>query len=523
MNRSRHPSRDSFQNPSHPSSRSAMRAVRRLLPVVGAVLLAAPVFAQIPASPADLHYPPLDFQPPQAESFRHELLVMGVPVYMAPSKEIPLVNIDFTFKGGSYLEKPEQAGLGSMLGAMMRRGGTESVSPDDFDEQLDFLAADVSAFVGNESSGASLNCLEANFDEAFALFVDMLRHPGFDKERLRVHKDEVIERFKQRNDNPMSVAQPEMRRLLYGPDSYLSREATAKSIDAVSPESMRALHDKIFQPGNLIIAVTGDFDVADMLRRLEGALGDWPGSPRVPDPPAPANDVKPGLYHARTSQADLPQGTALLLQRSVQRDDPDAIALQVMNDILGGGGFTSRITNSVRSDEGLAYTAVSFLNPLTYFPGVFGAFFQSKNDKVALAAKLSLEEIERIREEPVTPEELERTKNSFIEQFPQAFASKEQMLSTFVNDELTGRDPGYWQSYRDKVRSVTADDVERVAKEHLHPDEMAILIVGDWNAIEGGDLEGRASMKDFYDGKVQHLPVRDPLTREPVPDGHTDT
>ena len=121
-----------------------------------------------------------------------------------------------------------------------------------------------------------------------------------------------------------------------------------------------------------------------------------------------------------------------------------------------------------------------------------------------------------MRNELVTDEELETAKQSLIETFPRVFESKPQMLSVFVSDEWTGRPEGYWQSYRDRVQAVTAEDVQRVAREHLDPATMAILVVGNWEEIAAGDLDGRASMADFFEGDVTHLPLRDPLTLEPL-------
>jgi predicted Zn-dependent peptidase len=211
----------------------------------------------------------------------------------------------------------------------------------------------------------------------------------------------------------------------------------------------------------------------------------------------------------------MPQGTTLIVGPGIQRDNPDAIALRIMNDILGGGGFTSRVTNRVRSDEGLAYTAMTRLQPQVWYRGLFFGFFQSKNRTVALAAKLIFEEIERIKTEPVTQEELDVAKNALIEGFPQRFASKRSMLGQFVSDELTGRAADHWRTWRDRVAKVDAAAVQRVANEYLDTDSMSILVVGDWDAIEGGDLEGRASMNEFFGGEVEHLPMLDPLTREP--------
>ena len=480
-------------------------------------LFAASSAAQLPTHPDQIEYPTLEFNPPVATEWRHELS-NGVPVFVIPSSEFPLVNIQFQFKGGEYLLEPGQTGLASTLGTLMRRGGTTTLGPEELDERLDFLAANVSTGVGAETASASLDCLLSNFDESLALFMDVVRHPGFDAERLRVHKGQMLEGFKQRNDNPMGVAMSSMRRLVYGPDHYAGREATQASVEAITPDAMRALHGRIFHSGNLIVAVTGDVQVDDILGRLEQAFTGWEAGARNPDPPAPEQAIESGVFHARTTQADLPQGTAILIGKGFQRDNPDAPALQVMNDILGGGGFTSRITNRVRSDEGLAYTAVSFFQPQVYYPGLFGAFYQSKNPTVALAAKIVLEEIERIRSEPVGDDELAVAKNALIEAFPQRFASKPATLGIFVSDELTGRSPDYWRTWRERVEAIDTDAVLRVAKEYLDPDGLGMLIVGDWAEIAPGDLEGRASMAEFHGGQVTHLPMLDPLTREPMPE-----
>ena len=284
---------------------------------------------------------------------------------------------------------------------------------------------------------------------------------------------------------------------------------TESSIASIRVADLGRIHDRIVHPGNLIIAATGDFEPAQMLSRLDEALAGWaPGEP-VADPPAPQTTLDPGLYHV---EKDIPQGRVNIGLRGIERDDPDYFPMVVMNRILGGGGFTSRIVSRVRSDEGLAYSAGSRMVPGVYYPGEFRASFQSKNRTVALAAMLILEEIETIRNKTVTPEELETARAALIETFPQRFESKDGMLRVFVNDEMTDRDPAYWKEYRDNVRAVTAEDVTRVARKYLRLEEMAILVVGPWEEIAPGDLDGRANMSEL--GEVTHLPIRDPLTLE---------
>ena len=134
---------------------------------------------------------------------------------------------------------------------------------------------------------------------------------------------------------------------------------------------------------------------------------------------------------------------------------------------------------------------------------------------MALAAKIVLDQIKGVRDALVTEEELETAKQSAVETFPRQFESKPQMLRVFVNDESTKRPKDYWQTYREKILAVTREDLQRVAQKHLDPEKMAILVVGDWKEIAPGDSGKRASMQDFFGGKVQQLPLRDPLTLEP--------
>jgi zinc protease len=198
---------------------------------------------------------------------------------------------------------------------------------------------------------------------------------------------------------------------------------------------------------------------------------------------------------------------------SVRRGDPDAYALEVMNEILGGSGFTSRITKTVRSDEGLAYSAGSGLRFGIYYPGAFRAEFQSKSRSVLYATQLVLGEIKKIREAPVSEEELDTIKRSLIESFPSTFNSKGQTVAIFAADEYTKRDPTYWQTYRDRIRAVTAADVQRVAQKYVSPDKLVVLVVGDQKEIDLGDGKHQTSLEALAEGrKVVVLPLRDPLT-----------
>ena len=467
----------------------------------------------IPPRPEAIEFQRLEFTPPRAADFRR-MLSDGTVVYVAESHEFPLIKLSVTFKGGASLDPQNAPGLASVMARMVREGGAGDMNPGKFDETLDFLATEVSVSAGNTFTTARMNSLSDNFDESLKLFVTMLRKPAFDKQRLGVAKARLLESLKQRNDNASSILAREWKAMLYGRAHFEASQPTASSVEAINREQLQTIHDKIFHPGNMIVAVSGDFAIEEMLEKLTNAFSGWERGAVAANPKTPEAVLVPGLYHV---QKDIPQGKVVLGKRGIVRDDPDAIPLMLLNEILGAGGFTSRLMQKVRSNEGLAYSVRSILSQRVDYPGAFQATFESKNPTVALAAKIVFGEIALIRDQYVSDAEIEVAKQGLIETFPRQFESKPATLQVFVNDEWTNRPKDYWRTFREKVSSVTKEDLLTVAIKHLNPAQMAILVVGDWAAIAPGDLEGRATMQDFFGGEVKHLPLRDPLSLEPLP------
>src|SRR5262245_38048816 len=221
--------------------------------------------ADIPPHPEQIEFKPLQFEPPDPAEHRHTLS-NGVVVFLAPSHEFPLVNVMFAFKGGAYLDPQDKIGLADATGEMIRRGGSAGKSAQDLDEEFDFLAADVDSSCGQTQSSASINALKSNFDAAFALFIDMLRQPRFQQDRLDVYKAEVLEALEQRNDDAAPILDREWRALLYGREHFEAAEPTQRSIQSITIDDLKAMHQRIFfpAPGHLFIAVTGDFEPASM-------------------------------------------------------------------------------------------------------------------------------------------------------------------------------------------------------------------------------------------------------------------
>ncbi len=474
------------------------------------IVAGAGLAQDLPERPEQISFEELLFDPPAGEQYRH-VLSNGVPVYLIESHEWPLINVTLRFKGGAHLVPEDMTGLAGMTGAMIRRGGTTTIPAEELDERFDYLAAN--------ASSTTLNCLASNFDEAFGLFMDMVRNPGFQEDKVRVYKDELLENMKQRNDNVQTIQLQTRDRILWGDDHYEARIPTQASIEAIDTDDLREYHGFVYQPGNLIIGVVGDFEPSEMISKLEAAMAGWEKGDVVPDPGDTSHEFTPGLYYV---EKDVPQGRISIIQRGVTRDDPDSVPLEVMNEILGAGGFTSRMMKRIRSDEGLTYGVNSQLSNRVYYRGAFFAQSFSKNRTVALTTKMMLEEIAKMRDEQVTEEELRVAKNALIETFPRLFENKLSVVNLFISDEWTDRPADHWETYRQRVEAVTQENVQEVAREHLDPDEMAILIVGNWSEIAPGDPteqreDYKVSMEEF--GDAEQLPLLDPLTLEPIDSG----
>ena len=470
----------------------------------------------IPGHPRELVFPSLDYDAPEPEAHRRAL-DRGSVAYLVEDHQLPLITVSVTLRAGSYQLPAERAGLAAFTGSQMRSGGTRTRSAPEFDEQAAFLATQLGSNIGSTSARASVNCLKQNLDDSLDLFFDMLKNPGFDGERLEISRARSLQGLARRNDRLDGIVGREFTRVIRG-DHFSTVQSTQASIQAISREGMQQFHARSFDPTRMFFAVSGDFDLQDMVGRLNAALAEgWPtGQVAAGDIPAPSHTPMPGVYVVDKSSREVNQSHVRIGHVGIQRDHPDAFKVQIMNSVLGGGGFTSRIMTRIRSDEGLAYSAFSRYQPGTYYPGTFSAGFQSRNATCAQAATILIEEIRRMQQGKVTDLELDTAKNYLVEIFPRFFATAGQVAGTFASDEFTGREKNYWKTYREQISDVSADDVLDAAQTHLHPDKLVILVVGDREAVLAGNSDRPAFSFEALaeDGEIRSIPLPDPLTME---------
>ncbi len=472
--------------------------------------------AEIPHRPEQLTYPPFTFTPPSAKNHR-AVLSSGPVVYLAENRELPLVNLSLVFRGGTYLDPAGKEGLSELAGYLLTRSGTATRTPEQLEERLAFLAAQLSSGWSDDRGTVTLNLLSKDLDEGLAILREVLTGARFAEERIRLRKEQSLAAMKQRNDDSAAIEARERGFLAWGPDFYANRYETKVSLETITRDDLVAFRKRWVHPRNVLVAVSGDFDRAVMLKKLDTLFAGWP-TPGEAAPPVPKPDYRmvPGTFLV---DKDVNQGRVSILLPGLLRTDPDFFAAQVMNDVLGGGGFTSWIMSRVRSDEGLAYQAFSTLAGGVWYPGTWRASFQSKVRTAAYAAQIVLEEVTRMREKGMSAEELATAKASFVDTFPRRFATKAQVAAALLDEEFTGRyrtDPAYFATYRANIEKVTAAEAQSVAKKLLDPGKVTLLVVGKKADLLNPDPKHPVNFAALTGGKLSELPLRDPMTMKPV-------
>jgi predicted Zn-dependent peptidase len=461
--------------------------------------------------PDQLKFKELKYQPPKPEAYRHTLKC-GATAYVAENPEVPTFDLMVLVRTGSMYEPVEKAGLADMTGYLMRNGGLQGMTANELDERVAFLAGEITVDINGSEGTVRLFCLSKDIDDGLDLLKRVLRTPVFDPKALDRYRADVLSELEQRNADTRNIESREWQFLMYGDHPCtIPYRRTEQSVNSITREDLVAFHKKYFFPKNFIFALSGDFKTGEILAKLNDMLAGWPDRqlnlPAIPDQ---IPDPKPGVYMIR--KADVNQSRIRAGHIGVKRDIPDQYALMVMNDILGGGGFTSRIMRRVRSDEGLAYnTGSAFERPVLY-PGTFRAWFQTKHATGAFGTRLIVDEIKRIRTEKCEAEIVNNSKASFISSMVNPFSSKRNIVNTLANDDYTRRPDDYWQDYAKNIEAVTPGDVLAVAQKYLHPDKLVFLVVGDPEAVQKGSDKHDERFSDF--GEIAILPLRDPMTLE---------
>jgi len=484
--------------------------MKKTLIKVTAVLAVSILFASLglaqATKPSDLKFPALKYDPPDPMAFRTGL-AGGLLAYIQEDRELPIVSITALVNFGEIYVPADKTGLAALMGQTLIKGGTKTRDGSAIEDRVDFLGATLNFMAGERTSMLSMSVLSKDLDEGLAIFFDVLRNPEFREDAVKLAKARQIEQLRQANDQPSQILSREYEALLYG-DHALTRQPTKATYEAMTPADLKAIQARYFFPKNVILAVSGDFAKSALKSKINKLAGGWAN--RGLDIPALSKSFprpEPGVYFI---QKQINQGYISLGHLGIEDTNPDYFAVQVMNFILGGGSFTSRITTKVRSDEGLSYNQGSRFSYRWGFPGTFSGYVQTKSETVGYAISLILAEFDRIRKEPVSDDEMETAVNYYLESFADNFQSAQATMMSFANLEMTGKPKDYYKTYRDKIKAVTKDKVLAVAQKYIQPGKAMILIVGDWEPCNAGGNKWPGPLDKL--GKVHRIALRDPMT-----------
>ncbi len=388
---------------------------------------------------------------------------------------LPFVTLQLLIDAGSGKDPSGMEGL-SYLTARGILLGTSGHSASALSEELDFLGASLDSSAGKDYVTLGLRVLKKDLDKGFALFMEVLAEPTFPEKELKQEIEKTLGLIQSQEDRPGEVAEKEFLRKLYlsGPYRHPTT-GTKESVPGLTREGVVTFYKTHYRPNNCILSVVGDITEEDVKTRLIPSLERMPAG----DVPRPAVKTvfSKGPVTARIDRK-IAQANIILGNPGISRENPDFYALSVMNYVLGGGGFASRLLEEVRDKRGLAYSVTSFFDPGKY-PGSFQVVLQTKNSSAQEAVSLVLEQMRLIREGLVSDKELEGAKKYLIGSFPLRIDTQAKLASVLLQEEYFGLGLDYPERYPQLIKSVTREDVLRVAKTYLHPDSYVMVVVAD--------------------------------------------
>jgi zinc protease len=413
----------------------------------------------------------LKAMPPVQRTVLHNQLVLLV----CEEHSLPFVTFQLLINSGSRKDPPGEEGL-AYLTARGLLLSTSKRTVNVINEELDFMGASLNASSGRDYSTLSLRVLKKDLDKGMDLFMEVITQPTFPEEEIRREVEKTLASIQSAEDQPEEVAEKEFQKTLFLTSPYGHPvEGTKESVPRLAREALLRFYRDYYHPNNVILTVAGDITTDEIKKKLLPRLEKWPTAkiPEMPFISGFAKEQKIVKIDRAITQANIVLGHA-----GVRRDNPDYYALTVMNYILGGGGFSSRLVEEIRNKRGLAYSVASFFDPGKY-PGAFQIVLQTKNASAREAISLVLQQMERIRKEPVSEKELEGAKRYLIGSFPMRLDTQGKLANFLSQVEYFGLGLDYPEKYSSFIRSVTREEVLRVARTYLHPENYILVVVAN--------------------------------------------
>lgn len=402
----------------------------------------------------------------------------GLSVMVLEDHRLPTVSVQFVFLGaGGLFDPKDRPGLAAITAAMMREG-TTTMNSRQIAEAVDELGASLSFNSGYGISEARMQAsgLSENFEKWFGLFLDVLLNANFPDSELQKLKQQQLFGLRQQRGQAAFLANEMFQKAAFGEHPASVVTATPASVTAMTAEEIKTWRDKRYVPQNAILAIAGDVNAKQLIPKLSVLMNGWKKSdvavviPMSPKPPAERH-----VY--LIDRPNSVQTNLLIGNLAIARNDADFTAFSVLNRILGGGAG-SRLFMNLREEKSYTYGAYSNFQP-SDFVGPWEATSEVRTPVTDAAMTEFLKEFERIRNEKVPASELQDAERSIVSQFALSLEQPAQLLNYAITRKRFGLVSDYWDTYPTRIASVTADDVQRVARKYISLENLQIVAVGD--------------------------------------------
>ena len=438
----------------------------------------APMESFPSSPPAPLPVEDVDFP-----DFAERTLRNGARLIVVENHEQPVVSISLLLPGaGSAADPDGRSGLASLTASQLDKG-TRNRTAAELAEASDFIGASLGAGAGTEWASASLTVVTDFLDEGLELFGDMLLNPVFPEEELATEKQRRISSLRLSRSQPGTLAQQTFMEEIYGDHPYGDFE-TAESISEIDAADLEAFYEARYRPGNALIVVAGDVNPDRIARQLEVALAGWEG--RAPADVAGANPpTRPaGREMVFVHKPGSVQAVIRVGHLFPSADQADWAALDVANNILGAGGFTSWMMSILREERGYTYGARSTMSERAG-PGYFMMTGEFRNEVADSSLIIMMDLAERLRRGEVDASDIESARLYLTGRFPRTIETPGQVAGQVASNRLLGRPDSYLEEYRGRVAGIELADIRQAAQQHIHPDNALIVVVGDATEILG--------------------------------------
>jgi zinc protease len=399
----------------------------------------------------------------------------GIEIWLVRDRNLPMMSLEFAFLGGAAQDPADKPGVANLAAGLLDEGAGE-LDAAAFHQRLEERAISLAFGAKRDNLRGSIRTLSENRDQAFELLHLALTAPRFDGQELERVRAALLAQLRRRTTNPTDIAADHwFARAFPGHPYGRPIQGTLESVAKISVDDLRTYVRRTLARSNLKIAAVGDIDAAQIALLVDRTFGSLPAQSDL----APVADMEPrGLGTSETIELKVPQTVITFGGVGLKRADPDFIPAFVLNHILGGGGFESRLFREVREKRGLAYSVYSYLAPYEH-TGLFLGGVSTRNDRAAETLEIIVAEINRIAAEGPTADELEKAKRFLIGSYPLRFDTSGKITANLLDIQIENLGIDYIDMRNALVEAVTIEDIRRAARRFLAEVKLLVMLVGE--------------------------------------------